>query len=621
MKTKLENPSSLPVNVKWPVKTSTSDGDRLVRAVMMGKPKRIRNLVGSKGLFVDTLSSDGQTPLFCAAYLKKKSVVECLLSLGAEPNIRCMPDGYTAVHGACVAGSVRILNMLIDFGGDLRLMDTKRLSPLDWTEFHQNPKKRKAIRDFVELARFVTMKPVETTNKGIFSILKDNNKSGEEKEARCRIANQRATKSSCFMKWLRSLFSAELRNNGHLRRNVQITYDGFGKIYEGDGIKCGGVIGIPSVMENTDLKYDTDPEIPSWICGKFSTFIPMTWSRRNTSITVKSLRFKSVEEAVSDILIAELDTLVRLQHPRILMLLAICQEQNFSSLSLVFEKITFGSLYFFLHNSNLRMRSSFATDMIHQISEALDFVHGSGYLHCGISSHAIMLVAENQAKLGCFEYAIPENEPNSVPGAPSTRHPWLASDSHLSVLRHWMAPEVLTQSRQASRASDVYSLCSVMWELVLGEVPWKDHTLESMRQLMADSPGLRLPLHKDVIPSHWWSVLSVGLRPNVEDRDLDCAEIRYMMGLAKDKFVSDGGGSLRRDVSSSSRSRVALCPKCTNNNDPNLVPEDLVDSAKAKPSSSSTARIVTKLSEVKFQAPPPGPAVIKHIAEQNDAAQ
>ena len=67
----------------------------------------------------------GQTPLFVAAYTRKREVTTVLVNQGADPNVRCF-GGYTAMHGACYSGSVRILGTLLKFGGDLSIHDVHR---------------------------------------------------------------------------------------------------------------------------------------------------------------------------------------------------------------------------------------------------------------------------------------------------------------------------------------------------------------------------------------------------------------------------------------------------------------------------------------------------------------
>lgn len=80
------------------------------------------------GVSVESLNALGQTPLFVAAYTRDTEMVRLLLDAGADPNGRCT-GGYTAVHGACFAGSARILRWLLEHGGDLELHDCWRQTP------------------------------------------------------------------------------------------------------------------------------------------------------------------------------------------------------------------------------------------------------------------------------------------------------------------------------------------------------------------------------------------------------------------------------------------------------------------------------------------------------------
>ncbi len=146
----------------------------------------------------------------------------------------------------------------------------------------------------------------------------------------------------------------------------------------------------------------------------------------------------------------------------------------------------------------------------------------------------------HRAKLGCFEYMTPIGA--NTEAVQVSTHPLIRSDSHLSTYRHWAAPEIITGKRPPSKASDVYSVCCVMWELIYGEVPWKDYTLEALRSMMSENPYARLPLDKRVVPQLWYGVLNMGLEPEVPLRDLDLSEVRDMMTLSKSRIDMGGGG-------------------------------------------------------------------------------
>lgn len=181
-----------------------------------------------------------------------------------------------------------------------------------------------------------------------------------------------------------------------------------------------------------------------------------------------------------------------------------------------------------------------------------------------------------RAKLGCLEYITPSGASGECIQA--SAHPCLRSDSHLSIYRHWAAPEVITGSRAATKQSDIYSVCCVMWELIYGEVPWKDYMLESLRVTMIENPSAKLPLDKGIVPDLWYHVLNLGLEPELPLRDLDLTEVKDMMILSKSKIVDAGasGDSLQLRVSGSRTSLKSY-------DDPQVVAShDAVDAEKDK---------------------------------------
>lgn len=71
-------------------------------------------------------------------------------------------DGDTAVHAAANGGNTRILNLLVEAGGDLRLHDRQGLTARDWARKLNDTKKRKNIIDFIEKRRSTAL-----TNSGV----------------------------------------------------------------------------------------------------------------------------------------------------------------------------------------------------------------------------------------------------------------------------------------------------------------------------------------------------------------------------------------------------------------------------------------------------------------------
>lgn len=62
----------------------------------------------------------GMTPLMTAAHAGRAEAVGLLLKYNADPNLRA-DDNASALHWACLYGSLDIVNMLIDAGADLNV--------------------------------------------------------------------------------------------------------------------------------------------------------------------------------------------------------------------------------------------------------------------------------------------------------------------------------------------------------------------------------------------------------------------------------------------------------------------------------------------------------------------
>lgn len=110
-----------------------------------------------------------------------------------------------------------------------------------------------------------------------------------------------------------------------------------------------------------------------------------------------------------------------------------------------------------------------------------------------------------------------------------------------------------------------------MWELIYGEVPWKDCNLEALRTMLSENPYARLPLDKQVVPHLWYHLLNQGLEPEVPLRDLELSEIRDMMLLSKNRIdVGATGDGLYSKIGSS---RTSL----KSHGDPVIEGHDAVD--------------------------------------------
>jgi len=131
----------------------------------------------------------------------------------------------------------------------------------------------------------------------------------------------------------------------------------------------------------------------------------------------------------------ELEVLIGLLHPNILLLMATTSGPN-NSLQLIFEEVAHGSLYQCLHRRlivpNLTLLLN-RVDVLLQVTSALSFLHSCDLVHTQISSHAVMIIGDRQiAKLAQFERVVR----SGVKFRPQRRLAW---DQNLP----WAAPELV----------------------------------------------------------------------------------------------------------------------------------------------------------------------------------
>lgn len=72
-------------------------------------------------------------------------------------------NGGTAVHAAAISGKVEIMELVLRYGGDLRLHDKDGRKPKDWASLQLNTKLKRKMISFIEEARYKVI--LQTNNQ------------------------------------------------------------------------------------------------------------------------------------------------------------------------------------------------------------------------------------------------------------------------------------------------------------------------------------------------------------------------------------------------------------------------------------------------------------------------
>ena len=111
----------------------------MIKAAKKGDIEKARMLLSQDETLIDARDKDGSTALHCATWKGLQSMVEFLLSQGADVNARNQNDhwGTTALHAAAHANQPAIAELLIEAGADVNALDLNGKTPLHHTTFHK----------------------------------------------------------------------------------------------------------------------------------------------------------------------------------------------------------------------------------------------------------------------------------------------------------------------------------------------------------------------------------------------------------------------------------------------------------------------------------------------------
>uniref|UniRef100_A0A2C9KHM2 Protein kinase domain-containing protein n=1 Tax=Biomphalaria glabrata TaxID=6526 RepID=A0A2C9KHM2_BIOGL len=473
------------------VEESDTLGAALHREAVKGNRRALKKVLQS-AICVDYPNDKGQSPLFCACARNVENTALLLLRHGANPNEKSF-DGLTPTHAVCYMANVRLLGKLIEVGADLRLHDNEGKTVRDWAELNPDPGARNRMLDFLDRTHVYAM-----------TFCGDS------------VSLDR------FTKYARRFLLSHCKQMSPERRNNSWVYLG--------SDQSGGIISVIPMISELVLYAVDDTRFET---GSVSYMEKMTWLK--TTVTVKQVNPDVQHSDGIDLLITDAEYLGKIRHPNVLLLMAICQSVNFDSLMLVFENIKNCNLFHFLHEKGHRMTYSQEMNLVLQVSSAMEFIHSQSLIHCGLSSLAIYLVSENYIKVGNFEFMVESIKANM--GRISS----VSSVPHGQNLYNWMAPELIA-GKSPCFSSDVYSFCSIVWELFSGELPWRDYQPEAIRQKVVDS-GKTLNLNVARLPLKLRTLVGYGLVHRHDERLQKFTNI--LEWLSPDSYGTDSKGKNR----------------------------------------------------------------------------
>ena len=145
------------------------------------------------------------------------------------------------------------------------------------------------------------------------------------------------------------------------------------------------------------------------------------------------------------------------------------------------------------HGFDAPLHPAQAITIVHQACLGLAEAHAMGIVHRDVKPENVFIEQDGQIKMLDFGLA------RSWDGRPVVGVN--ATDAHLVVgTPHYSQPEQL-QTRVLSPASDVYSLATILYELLTGRSPFfPEQSLVKTREALRHEPTKWLLAHRDVVP-------------------------------------------------------------------------------------------------------------------------
>ena len=221
-------------------------------------------------------------------------------------------------------------------------------------------------------------------------------------------------------------------------------------------------------------------------------------------------------QASRDAFFAEARAAGRLNHPYVVTLYDAGFEDG--QHYIVMEKVVGESLRRYCFKEGVQLRVDRVIEIMMKCALALDYVHRSGVLHKDIKPGNIMLKADGAPKLMDFGIA--------AMGIAASEQTRVVAGSPM-----YMSPEQL-RGESLSPASDLYSLGTVLFQLLCGEPPFNlAPPKELFRQIKHDPPRSLRALRDD-LPEPLYAIVDKLLAKDAKQRHVNGKDLAEDLSMA-----------------------------------------------------------------------------------------
>ena len=255
--------------------------------------------------------------------------------------------------------------------------------------------------------------------------------------------------------------------------------------------------------------------------------------KHDRKVAVKVLKPELAAVLGAERFVVEIKTTAALQHPHILPLFDSGTADGF--LYYVMPYIEGETL-----RGKLNRETQFSVDeavrITSQVADALDYAHRHGVIHRDIKPENILL-HDGRPMVADFGIAL------ALSAAAGGR----MTETGLSLgTPHYMSPEQATAEKEITGRSDIYSLASVMYEMLAGQPPHLGGSAQQIIMKIIAEPVQMVTQHRKSVPHHVAAALAKALEKLPADRFESAAA--FAAALGNSLFTGGTTSVARRSV-------------------------------------------------------------------------
>ena len=291
----------------------------------------------------------------------------------------------------------------------------------------------------------------------------------------------------------------------------------------------------PTEMPLKIGKYTVHGEVGRGACGVvYKGFDPFVQRDVAIKVALPDSEIITDKKEYERAFFAEARAAGLLTHPHIVSLYDAGAEGDLNYL--VMEYID-GNTLVPLCRPNARAPLEQVVDIVFKCAKALDYAHGCGVVHRDIKPGNIMLTKDNVPKVMDFSIAAVgaqmHQTENSPVGSP-----------------RYMSPEHI-RGKGLGPASDLYSLGTVLYQLLTSEAPFKHHDQQALYQEILRQPAPRVDVLRPDLPKPLVDIVTRLLLKNPAERFQSGNELASELTRLFNQLRNSGQQLARREAGDS----------------------------------------------------------------------